>query len=112
MQKGELAAALERQEADSLAYWNAFPTDFFFARIGSSWSPAETVRHLSKSTRAVVNVAADERPFVAPALKRLRQRNLHGVTAAADRVVRKWRQPPCRSAVGSLWPLAAERVVR
>ena len=52
--KDEILAALETQEAQSLAYWNAFPTGIFFARIGESWSPAETVRHLSKSTRAVV----------------------------------------------------------
>ena len=56
--------------------------------------------------------AADGRPFVAPALKRLRRSILHGVMAAADRVFDKWRQPPCRSAAGSWWPLAAERVIR
>jgi len=59
-----------------------------------------------------LRVAADERPFGGPALKRLVQRNLHGVTAAADGVFVKRPQPPCRSAAGSWWPLAAERVIR
>ena len=50
----EILEAFDRQERDSLAYWNAFDSDTFFQRIGESWSPAETVRHLSKSTRPVV----------------------------------------------------------
>jgi len=50
----QLIAAFERQETESVAYWDAFSTDEFFRAIGSSWSPAETVRHLSKSTRPVV----------------------------------------------------------
>lgn len=50
----QLLDAFARQEAESVAYWTAFDTAAFFQRIGSSWSPAETVRHLSKSTRPVV----------------------------------------------------------
>ena len=38
--------------------------------------------------------------------------NSHGVTADADRVFVRWPQPSWRSAVGSGWPLAAERVIR
>ncbi|HKO55711.1 MAG TPA: DinB family protein [Thermoanaerobaculia bacterium] len=49
----ELLRAFERQEGESLAYWNAFDLDAFFAPIGESWSPAETVRHLVKSIRPV-----------------------------------------------------------
>lgn len=50
----QLIAAFEQQESGSVAYWDAFETDAFFREIGSSWSPAETVRHLNKSTRPVV----------------------------------------------------------
>jgi hypothetical protein len=54
----QILAALARQETDGVAYWNAFDTDAFFRRIGSSWSPAETVRHLSKSIRPVAKALA------------------------------------------------------
>lgn len=50
----EILAAFQQQESESVAYWEAFETDDFFRQIGTSWSPAETVRHLSKSTRPVV----------------------------------------------------------
>lgn len=53
MNSSEIVAALEQQERDSAAYWNAFGDAAFFQKIGSGWSPAETVRHLAKSTRAV-----------------------------------------------------------
>jgi hypothetical protein len=49
----QISEAFGQQETESVAYWNAFDTDAFFRRIGSSWSPAETVRHLVKSTRPV-----------------------------------------------------------
>lgn len=51
--KADLLRAFVQQEADSLAYWSSFDTETFFRRIGSTWSPAETVRHLSKSTRPI-----------------------------------------------------------
>jgi hypothetical protein len=54
----QIMDALDRQESDCVAYWNAFDTDAFFRRIGSSWSPAETVRHLSKSIRPVAKALA------------------------------------------------------
>jgi DinB family protein len=49
----QILRAFEQQETESLAYWNGFDTNAFFQSIGSSWSPAETVRHLTKSTRPV-----------------------------------------------------------
>jgi hypothetical protein len=54
----EILEAFARQEAESLAYWNAFDVGTFFAGIGESWSPAETVRHLVKSIRPVVKALA------------------------------------------------------
>ena len=56
--KDEILRALEQQESESTRYWNAFDTSTFFRRIGESWSPAETVRHLSKSTRPVAKALA------------------------------------------------------
>jgi hypothetical protein len=54
MTRDELLRAFEREEADGAAYWNAFDTAAFFRPIGGGWSPAETVRHLNKSTRPVI----------------------------------------------------------
>jgi hypothetical protein len=54
----QIIAACSQQESASLAYWNGFDTETFFRRIDSSWSPAETVRHLSKSIRPVVKALA------------------------------------------------------
>jgi hypothetical protein len=54
----EIVDALTRQETESVAYWTTFDTDAFFARIGEAWSPAETVRHLTKSTRPVATALA------------------------------------------------------
>lgn len=50
----QILTAFEQQDVESTAYWSAFDDDTFFRRIGESWSPAETVRHLNKSTRPVV----------------------------------------------------------
>jgi hypothetical protein len=49
----EIATALRALHAESVLYWKSFPTDRFLAPIGDAWSPAENVRHLTKSIRAV-----------------------------------------------------------
>ncbi|MDP9194784.1 MAG: DinB family protein [Acidobacteriota bacterium] len=49
----EIVATLERVQEESVAYWSAFDTAAFFARIDGHWSPAENVRHLIKSIRPV-----------------------------------------------------------
>ena len=54
----QIIAAFAEQERESVAYWSAFDTTTFFRGIGTSWSPAERVRHLSKSTRPVVKALA------------------------------------------------------
>ena len=46
-------AALERVHTESVAYWTMFGTPTFSARIGTAWSPADNVRHLTKSMCAV-----------------------------------------------------------
>lgn len=56
--RAEIVDAFARQESASMEYWTAFDTASFFQKIGSSWSPADTVRHLTKSTRTVVQALA------------------------------------------------------
>ena len=52
--RDEIIDAFKRQEDESVAFWTAFDTETFFQPLGASWSPADTVRHLIKSTRPVV----------------------------------------------------------
>lgn len=56
--RDQILAAFEQQQSDSAAYWSAFDTAAFFRPIGASWSPAQAVRHLSKSTRPLVKALA------------------------------------------------------
>jgi hypothetical protein len=51
--RAALVAALERVHRESVAYWQSFPTPAFFAPLGTAWAPADHVRHLTKSMRAV-----------------------------------------------------------
>jgi hypothetical protein len=52
--RDEIVDAVQGAQREGAAYWSAFGPDVFFQKIGESWSPSETVRHLSKSIRAVV----------------------------------------------------------
>lgn len=54
MKQPEIIESLAQQQTANDKYWTAFDTAAFFQPIGTSWSPAETVRHLTKSTRPVV----------------------------------------------------------
>ncbi len=49
----EIAAALRAVHTESLAYWSAMSDAEFLSPIGDAWSPADNVRHLTKSMRAV-----------------------------------------------------------
>ncbi len=51
--RDEIAAALTRLHEESTAYWSAFSTAEFFAPLGTAWSPADNVRHLTRSIRPV-----------------------------------------------------------
>ena len=53
MTREELLELLDRIQSEAAAYWSEFGDEEFFARIGPAWSPAENVRHLSKSIRPV-----------------------------------------------------------
>ncbi|HVR40172.1 MAG TPA: DinB family protein [Thermoanaerobaculia bacterium] len=53
MVRDELVQALDRTHEDGVAFWGAFDTPHFFAKLGDAWSPAENVRHLIKSIRPV-----------------------------------------------------------
>src|SRR5687768_10091147 len=49
-----LAAEAHRIHAESVRYWTAFDTESFFKRPAPDvWAPADQVRHLTKSIRAV-----------------------------------------------------------
>jgi hypothetical protein len=51
--RDEILAFLDQVDRQGSAFWNAFPEEEFFAKIGEAWSPAENVRHLAKSIRPV-----------------------------------------------------------
>ena len=53
MTRDEILTRLDALDAEAGAYWRAFGEDEFFAPIGEAWSPADNVRHLSKSIRPV-----------------------------------------------------------
>jgi len=51
--KPEILRELKSLHERSTRYWDAFSTADFLAPIGDAWSPADNVRHLGKSVRAV-----------------------------------------------------------
>ncbi|MGQ0646534.1 MAG: DinB family protein [Gemmatimonadaceae bacterium] len=51
--RNEIANGLRRVCGTSELYWNSMPDEEFVAPLGPSWSPADHVRHLTKSVRAV-----------------------------------------------------------
>jgi len=51
--KPEILRELRALHERSTRYWDAFSTADFLAPIGDAWSPADNVRHLGKSVRAV-----------------------------------------------------------
>lgn len=51
--RDEIVRALERVHDESRAYWLGFTPEAFLAPLGEAWSPADNVRHLSKSIRPV-----------------------------------------------------------
>jgi hypothetical protein len=62
--RDEIVAALDRLHLDSAGYWARFDTPSFFARVGDAWSPAENLRHLIKSGRAVAKALRLPRLFL------------------------------------------------
>jgi hypothetical protein len=52
-QRAEIANGLRRVCTTSELYWNAMPDEEFVAPLGTAWSPADHVRHLTLSVRAV-----------------------------------------------------------
>ncbi|MCC6318008.1 MAG: DinB family protein [Gemmatimonadaceae bacterium] len=51
--RAEIAHGLRRVCANSELYWNAMPDEEFVAPFGVAWSPADHVRHLTGTVRAV-----------------------------------------------------------
>ncbi|MBC7843131.1 MAG: DinB family protein [Gemmatimonadaceae bacterium] len=52
----EIIEALETAHEAAVDYWAAFTTSEFFAPIGTHWSPAEHVRHLTRSMTPLLPV--------------------------------------------------------
>lgn len=48
-----IAGALRTGHEDGVRYWQSITTPEFLSPLGSGWSPADHVRHLTKSIRAV-----------------------------------------------------------
>ena len=51
--KDDLLRELSRVHGESVRYWASFDTASFVSPLGEAWSPADNVRHLTKSLRAV-----------------------------------------------------------
>ena len=49
----ELLTAFANLATSGLEFWAKLPPEVFAAPLGKAWSPAENVRHLTKSTRPV-----------------------------------------------------------
>ncbi|MCE9601510.1 MAG: DinB family protein [Gemmatimonadetes bacterium] len=50
---GAIQSALKALHRESVEYWDSLATGTFLTPIGDAWSPADNVRHLTKSMRAV-----------------------------------------------------------
>jgi hypothetical protein len=53
-QRIDIAAALRQVRSASELYWNSMSAEEFVRPLGIAWSPADNVRHLTKSVRAVL----------------------------------------------------------
>jgi hypothetical protein len=61
----ELVAELRRVHSESVHYWAAYDTPAFFRRPAPDvWAPADQVRHLTKSIRAVSRGVGLPRPLM------------------------------------------------
>ena len=64
--KDELVASFETLARTDAQFWGGLDPEVFVAPIGTAWSPADNVRHLSKSTKPVAR--ALRLPKIVPAL--------------------------------------------
>jgi|SRR6185369_10607925 len=62
--KPEILQTLRALHERSTRYWSAFSDSDFLAPIGEAWSPADNVRHLDKSVRAVVRGLGIPKPLL------------------------------------------------
>lgn len=59
-----IQTALTELHVASVSYWETFDTPTFLASIGDAWSPADNVRHLTTSMRAVTRGMRMPRVFL------------------------------------------------
>jgi hypothetical protein len=62
--QADLLAVLRDLQAESEGYLATLPTVVFLAPQGEKWSPAEHIRHLSKSTFPLVRALGAPKPLL------------------------------------------------
>jgi len=62
--RADVVNALRAVHVQSAAYWRSLSEAAFWAPIGSAWSPAEHVRHLTTSMRALTRGLGLPRPLL------------------------------------------------
>lgn len=65
-----IQTALREVHTASVSYWETFDSPTFLASIGDAWSPADNVRHLTSSMRAVTRGMRMPRLFLLVAFGR------------------------------------------
>lgn len=65
-----IQTALADLHVGSVSYWDSLDTSTFVAPIGEAWSPADNVRHLTTSMRAVTRGMRMPRLFLLLAFRR------------------------------------------
>ena len=104
-----IGGELRRVHAESEAYWGGWTTAAFFAPLGTSWSPADHVRHLTKAMRPVAAALRAPRWALRIAFGRPRRASrafgklradYHGVLAAGGKAERYAPKPLTPDAVG------------
>lgn len=112
----EIVAAMTRLHAESEAYLAAIPAAEFAMPQGEKWSPADHVRHLSKSTYPLVGALglpklllglrfgrsrAESRPFAG--LRDLYRATLRETGATAGRFAPSPQSAPVDAAAAAAW---------
>jgi hypothetical protein len=81
----EIGQALHYARAAADDFWNAIPTSEFFAPIGDAWSPADNVRHRTKSVRPLAQGLR-----LPPWVLRLRFGRAHRPSRTIEEIIRTY----------------------
>ena len=83
----ELASSLRRLCMDSERYWTSMPDEEFVATMGTDWSPADHVRHLTKCVNEVARGMRWPRTVL-----RILFPGGRGISLGYEEIVRKYRK--------------------